>query len=513
MSITIDWASLTTGPSGLALADSIRDFIHDKFQQVALPRFIRSVHVHTFDFGEECPVVELKDISDPLPEFYEQDEDLSSSVSEEEDGEGDELGEEEAAVGGAIESKTSTTAPKQQRQQRQQPIQPQYRPNNNYSNNIPQQPTTMHPPPAIPTRLPNLHLRSPGLPFPPPSDQISTPFLSRSNATTPGMPIPGGTSNFSYFHLPLSSGSAGLRSGTQTPLMMPWGEQQQSQQRPPSPMQERDKSKRAQPPLPFSSSYMANPISMPTTRDSSSNIYQQQQHHHPVNTVPEPHHHHHPSLLSNPPTNPPTDRSQDLQITLHISYTGTLSLSLTAEILLDYPSMPSFVGIPLKLQITGLSFDGVALLAYLRHYSGTTGADPNPGADATTPTGADSTAEERRKLHFCFLNRDDARAMLGHDGDDRPKYENRDGATTETGTENKITQESAAPAEEVNDNDNEASLGGLLREIRVESEIGKKEEGKQVLKNVGKVEKFVLEQVRRILEEEFVWPSFWTFLV
>ncbi len=57
------------------------------------------------------------------------------------------------------------------------------------------------------------------------------------------------------------------------------------------------------------------------------------------------------------------------------------------------------------------------------------------------------------------------------------------------------------------------AFGGLLREIRVESEIGRQEGGKQVLKNVGKVEKFVLEQVRRIFEEEFVWPSFWTFLV
>ena len=74
MSIEIDWPTLTTGPSGQELADSIRDFIHDKFQQVQLPRFIRSVQVHSFDFGEECPVVELKDISDPLDEFYEDDE-------------------------------------------------------------------------------------------------------------------------------------------------------------------------------------------------------------------------------------------------------------------------------------------------------------------------------------------------------------------------------------------------------------------------------------------------------
>lgn len=168
---------------------------------------------------------------------------------------------------------------------------------------------------------------------------------------------------------------------------------------------------------------------------------------------------------------PAEDRSQDVQTTLHISYSGSLSLSLTAEILLDYP-MPSFVGIPLKLQITGLSFDGVALLAYLRH-----AADGD--ADA-----------ERRKVHFCFLGGEDARAMVGHgrgDGDEGGGEEEEEGE--------------------------EEGLGGLLREIRVESEIGRKEDGKQVLKNVGKVEKFVLEQVRRIFEDEFVWPSFWTFLV
>ena len=128
--------------------------------------------------------------------------------------------------------------------------------------------------------------------------------------------------------------------------------------------------------------------------------------------------------------------------------------------------MPSFVGIPLKLQITGLSFDGVGLLAYLRQ-------------------------PDRNKVHFCFLGAEDARAMVsdegGGGGDDV------DGAGEK--------------------GDGGDKLGGLLREIRVESEIGRQENGKQVLKNVGKVEKFVLEQVRRIFEDEFVWPSFWTFLV
>ncbi|CAD6590724.1 MAG: Mitochondrial distribution and morphology protein 12 [Alectoria sarmentosa] len=422
MSITIDWPGLTTGPSGLALADSIRAFIHDKFQQVTLPRFIRSVHVHSFDFGPECPLVELKDISDPLPDFYEDDDDDDEDSVE--DGEGEEEEEEEEAVTGAIEETTSSTAPKQS-------IQAPYRQNGASATAIPS---------AIDTRLPKPTLRS-GLAFPPP-EQISTPFLSRS--TTPGIPIPGGTSNFSYFHLPLSAGL----SGTQTPL--PWGEHHHHHQRPPSPLLRREQ----QGHVPWSAH--ADPTSRPTTRDSNTRSQSPESR----STASEKPHGGIPTTAE--------DRSQDVQTTLHISYRGSLSLSLTAEILLDYP-MPSFVGIPLKLQITGLTFDGVALLAYLRHT-----------ADA-----------ERRKVHFCFLGREDAKAMVGQ--------ERGDGDEGKGGGEE--------------EEEDEEGLGGLLREIRVESEIGRQEDGKQVLKNVGKVEKFVLEQVRRIFEDEFVWPSFWTFLL
>ena len=75
MSVDIHWDTLTEGPDGARLADTVRAFIHDKFQQVTLPRFIRSVRVHSFDFGSIPPEIELKDICDPLPDFYEDDED------------------------------------------------------------------------------------------------------------------------------------------------------------------------------------------------------------------------------------------------------------------------------------------------------------------------------------------------------------------------------------------------------------------------------------------------------
>ncbi|KAJ2965810.1 hypothetical protein NQ176_g10440 [Zarea fungicola] len=167
-------------------------------------------------------------------------------------------------------------------------------------------------------------------------------------------------------------------------------------------------------------------------------------------------------------------RVEDVQAVFRIQYAGDIRLNLTAEILLDYP-MPSFVGIPLKLNITGLSFDGVGVLAHIR-----------------------------KRVHFCFLSPEDALAAVGATGDDPGGT--RSGS--QGGGNDSTRSEEGSSGKSKN-----ARFGGLLQEIKVESEIGGREGGKQSLKNVGKVEKFVLEQVRRIFEEEFVYPSFWTFLV
>ena len=181
-------------------------------------------------------------------------------------------------------------------------------------------------------------------------------------------------------------------------------------------------------------------------------------------------------------------RPEDMQAVFRIRYAGDVRLMLTAEILLDYP-MPSFVGIPVKLNITGLTFDGVGVVAYIR-----------------------------KRVHFCFLSPEDAAAAVGaddsddgddHDGDvDRGRGRGR-GRAPGRGARGAEDSEAKPEAKAKT----KGKVGGLLQEIRVESEIGQREGTKQSLKNVGKVERFVLEQVRRIFEDEFVYPSFWTFLV
>ncbi|RHZ54063.1 hypothetical protein Glove_431g28 [Diversispora epigaea] len=46
----------------------------------------------------------------------------------------------------------------------------------------------------------------------------------------------------------------------------------------------------------------------------------------------------------------------------------------------------------------------------------------------------------------------------------------------------------------------------LLKEVHIESEVGDKE--KQVLKNIGKLERFIVDQLRKFIDEELIFPSY-----
>ncbi|KAJ5096656.1 hypothetical protein N7456_007377 [Penicillium angulare] len=432
MSIEVDWAAATSGPDGEALAERIRAFVHDKFQEVALPRFIRSVQVHSFDFGTIAPDLEIKDFCEPFSDFYEEDDDDTSATSEE-----------------LVEQWSHS----------------------DYEDEMPlgHSPRNLahHPYPG--EGFQPSALRSP-LPL---GDHLNPHFLPR--AGTPG--IPGGTSNLGYHHLML-----GGLSGTQTPLAavaggtpfasgwsdsgmghagrVPRGAARSSMHQQQRPDLDLDTTHSASRPS-TANTHPSHPSISQNTGSSGSNR----------NSAENPADIPQPSVedaIDDDPTMPIPPRMrerrpEDFQILCHAKYAGDVRMSLTAEILLDYP-MPSFVGLPLKLNVTGITFDGVAVVAYIR-----------------------------KRIHFCFLSAEDADALLGSESQDQSTQNPGEDGRPKSGEQKR--------------------QGGLLQEIRVESEIGRKEDGKQVLKNVGKVERFVLSQVRRIFEEELVYPSFWTFLV
>jgi distribution and morphology protein 12 len=438
MSIDINWDTLTGGADGAARAETIRAFIHDRFQQVTLPRFIRSVHVHSFDFGTAAPEIEIKDICDPLPDFYEEDEDYPDDEEADDDN-----GEAELDNDPRNLNSSSSGQSRERHTGESGTNGPHPRGHMSSQSHV----ASSH----VNTKQPvgrSLLARH---------EQLASPLLHR--ALTPG--IPGGTSNINYFHLPLSAGL----SGATTPLAAVAGAQLQGWLdnpyggRPSTPT-----NMRLRPAASFNSLTLT-PQSHPdpSSRPSSRHQHDDERRRSFAEADDASSQHEYSRTPSASPHRMREKSPEDIQVVAHVQYNGDIKMSLTAEILLDYP-MQSFVGIPLKLNITGLSFDGVAILAYIK-----------------------------KRAHFCFLSPDDAEALVG----------------SETGFSGMQTDSRGNNPQPVQ----RPKIGGLLENIRVESEIGGQGSGKQVLKNVGKVESFVLEQVRRIFEDEFVYPSFWTFLV
>lgn len=440
MSIELDWETLTSGPDGAVLAERIRSFIHDKFQTVALPRFIKSVKVHGFDFGTIAPRLDLKDITDPLPDFYDDDYDEDD---EDDEGEGTDLaasatlaerrGERsrlEALRSEALRSEI-TSGGKGRGYDMSMPFLGTSTPGilggpglNYFQGHLG---TGTHTPLAA---VAGAHLGNSWISLPPPHDaDLYTPSHSRNPSQ----------SSISVENFRSLSPGKGLREKSSVSTLAPTSVN----------------------------------TSRPPTRDQhlhGSAIEEEDDGY--AGMDGQAGEGEHDDDDEHAPRREP--RVEDVQAVFRIQYAGDIRLNLTAEILLDYP-MPSFVGIPLKLNITGLSFDGVGVLANIR-----------------------------KRVHFCFLSPEDALTAIGPDDEEEEKGHDDDGVDGGAKEDKGKGKEALPP---------KGRFGGLLQEIKVESEIGERVGGKQSLKNVGKVERFVLEQVRRIFEEEFVYPSFWTFLI
>ncbi|GAA5977508.1 hypothetical protein JCM5350_004714 [Sporobolomyces pararoseus] len=140
--------------------------------------------------------------------------------------------------------------------------------------------------------------------------------------------------------------------------------------------------------------------------------------------------------------------SPSFQLHLHLTYSGSLSIGISTSLLINYPS-PQFMSLPLSLTITSISFEATLVVAF---------------------------EGSNRSIHLSLL-------------DPNPNSTGGGGGGKK-----------------------EALAAGnrILKHATVESEVGQHD--KHVLKNVGKVEKFVLEVARKTLENEIVFPNFQTIL-
>jgi len=159
------------------------------------------------------------------------------------------------------------------------------------------------------------------------------------------------------------------------------------------------------------------------------------------------------------PTQAPQLPSQpwpSLQLHLRLTHQSDLRLTMTTSLIINYPS-PSFLSLPIKLHLTSICFNGEIVLAY------------------EAETG-------KNRLHFCLL--DDL------DPTQRPSS----------------SGESLAPPPPA---EKPAPVGSrVLPQLVIESEIG--DADKHALKNVSRVERFIQDALRKLLEEELVFPNFQT---
>ncbi|KAI8848302.1 hypothetical protein BC829DRAFT_394158 [Chytridium lagenaria] len=66
MSFLINWDLLSDGE----VAEKLRSWLNEKFQEIDRPSFLGPLYVSELDFGDMPPAIEISNICDPIPEFY-----------------------------------------------------------------------------------------------------------------------------------------------------------------------------------------------------------------------------------------------------------------------------------------------------------------------------------------------------------------------------------------------------------------------------------------------------------
>lgn len=192
------------------------------------------------------------------------------------------------------------------------------------------------------------------------------------------------------------------------------------------------------------------PIPQPHRRSShATHLTHTRSHTHPPSPIARP------NGLSNQPETESSSSAPPLQLHLHISYTSDASITLLTSLQVNYPS-PSFMALPLKLVVTGLRIEADVVLAY----------SPKAGG---------------HRMHICIVD----------EGGDEPEHDDYGYGYGHAGQ-------------------GQASGIGqrILPELHIESEIGHADS--HVLRNVGKVERFIAEALRKVLVNELVFPNFHT---
>ncbi|KAH3681520.1 hypothetical protein WICPIJ_007501 [Wickerhamomyces pijperi] len=147
----------------------------------------------------------------------------------------------------------------------------------------------------------------------------------------------------------------------------------------------------------------------------------------------------------------------DIQFLVELDYKGDIMVEIQCDLLMNYPST-EFIKLPVTLRIVELSIHSLIILAYLQKQAFISFlCDLDDGTEIpTTSTGSPSSADDQYK-----------------NMKDRQR--------------------------------NSVSRIDIIKDLKIENEIGDAEGS--ILRNVGKVEKFIVDLLRGLLRDEVAWPG------
>lgn len=196
-----------------------------------------------------------------------------------------------------------------------------------------------------------------------------------------------------------------------------------------------------------------------------------------------------------PSPDPPADKTlsslPSLQLLLHLSHAPNIHLTLMTSLQINYPS-PAFMSLPLKISITGFTLSADIVIAF----------DGN-----------------RKRVHLCLIDEYDAYTpspglsrshstilSQGTGGPSMPVTPGSQGLPVRPIPNGMaMTNNTGGPSY----GESPKPIGQrLLPNLHIESEIGHADA--HVLRNVGKVEKFITDVVRKTMVDELVFPNYHT---
>lgn len=157
-------------------------------------------------------------------------------------------------------------------------------------------------------------------------------------------------------------------------------------------------------------------------------------------------------------------KDKDIQFIVEIDYHGDMHLEVTVNLLVNYPST-NFITLPIKLHVSDLVIHSIASIAYLNN-----------------------------SAFFSFL------CDVNETNSDY--FSHRSGTQS---AEHQFTSTNGGNFVDYVTGPNTRERIDIIKKVRIESEIGEVESN--VLRNVGKVERFLVDQLRAIIRDEIAWPG------